>query len=101
MREQRKKKMTENQKKVIELSKAYERAKSELDLARRDLDSVLNQMELNTYFQDEATKTVYKIVKPKGTFVSFKDVDYHRTALEGERQGSLSKKEAQEAGYEV
>ena len=91
--------MTENQTKVVELSKKFEQLKKELETARMELDTVLGQMEYNSYFQDEATMIVYKIVRPKGTFVSFREVDYHRTAQEGERQGSLSKKEAEQAGY--
>jgi hypothetical protein len=91
--------VTENQIKFLELAREYELVKDRLDLVREELNSVLSKLELNSYFQDPTTKAVYKVVKPKGTFVSYKDVDYHRTALEGERQGSLSKKEAQEQNF--
>lgn len=91
--------MTENQAKFLGLVKEYELVKDRLELIRQELTMVLSQLELNSYFQDPVTKVVYKVVKPKGTFVSYKDIDYHRTALEGERQGSLSKKEAQEQDF--
>jgi hypothetical protein len=39
------------------------------------------------------------VVKPKGTFTYFKDLDYVRTAQEGERAGTLSKKEAESLGF--
>lgn len=91
--------MTENYSKFLELAKEYELLKDRLELIRQELTVSLSQLELNSYFQDPVSKVVYKVVKPKGTFISYKDVDYHRTALEGERQGSLSKKEAQEQGF--
>lgn len=93
--------MTENQKKLIELSNKYEKIKDELNAVGLELGIVLNQLELNTYFQDLETLAVYKIVKPKGTFVAYKDVDYVRTAFESESRGSLSKKEAEEAGFSL
>lgn len=93
--------MNEDQAKVLELSKIYEKMKAELDTVREDLTLALSRLELNSYFQDPVTMAVLKVVKPKGVFCSFRDVDYHRTALEGERQGSLSKKEAQEKGFSV
>lgn len=93
--------MTENQTKFVELAKRYEQAKEALNQLGLELAASLNLLEINSYFQDETTNIVYKIVKPKGTFVAYKDVDYVRTALEGERQGSLSKKEANEKGFFV
>jgi hypothetical protein len=91
--------MNEVQTKFLEVSKYYEQLKDKLDLAREELEGLLKHMPLNSYYQDPATMAVYKIVKPKGTFVQYRDVDYVRTALEGEVKGSLSKKEVEEQGF--
>lgn len=45
--------------------------------------------------------TVYKMVKPAGTFVSYKELNYVRTKRSGEERGSLSVKEAQGSGFKV
>jgi hypothetical protein len=94
--------MTEDQKLFLEVAKKYEELESQMDLVRKELNSVLSRLELGSYFQDPETNLVYKVVVPAGTFVFYKTVDYKRTAKEGERGGSvLSKKEAQEKGFYV
>jgi hypothetical protein len=55
---------------------------------------------IGAFFQDEEG-TVYKTDIPKGTFVSFKPLTILRTRREGEKQGTLALKTAQEAGFEV
>jgi hypothetical protein len=88
-----------NQLKFLELSKKYEKVKSELQETKEELTEMMLALGVGIYFQDPETLAVYHVVKPKGKFVSFDDVGYERTALEGESRGSLSKKEAQEKGF--
>lgn len=86
--------------KFVQLAKAYEAKKDELNLLKEELTNVMKELGLNQYAQDPETGAVYKIYKPEGTFVSFKEIDFKRTALTGERGGMvLSKKEAEEAGF--
>lgn len=47
------------------------------------------------YFQAE-DGIVYKLVEPEGHFVKYRKLSYVRTKREGERAGTLSKKEADE-----
>lgn len=85
----------------VEAAKTVEDLKEQLDKAYEKLNTIMTELGVNTYTQDPETKLVYKIVKPKGTFTYYRDIDYVRTAKEGERAGTLSKKEAEEMGYSL
>lgn len=86
----------------IDLAKQYERVSQERDAIRDELNVAMLALGYDKYAQDPETRAVYKTVKPNGTFVYYRDIDYKRTALDGERGGTvLSKKEAQEAGFDV
>lgn len=91
----------DNQQNFIDQAKAIESKQKELIDLHERLKDTMAALGVGTYVQDPATSTVYKIVKPKGTFMYFKDIDYVRTAIQDERSGSLSKKEAEEAGFTV
>lgn len=91
--------MKEKQVRFLELAKYQEELKGKLDEVRQELTSLMTELGIGTYIQDNDSLAVYKVVKPQGTFMYYKDIDYVRTALEGERAGSLSKKEAEEAGF--
>lgn len=94
--------MTDTQKRFFDLANEYEELKEELNTKRENLDAVMNELGFDTYHQDPNTMLVYRIVKPNGTFIYFREIDYKRTAKEGERGGVvLSKKEAQEAGFNL
>jgi hypothetical protein len=94
--------MTKDQERFIELAKQYEKARAEVDALRDDLNAAMLALGYDKYAQDPETGAVYKTVKPNGTFIYYRDIDYKRTALDGERGGTvLSKKEAQEAGFDV
>lgn len=65
-----------------------------------NLEARMKDIGYDQYVQDPVSLIVYKIVKPNGSFVYYKEIDYKRTAKEGERGGTvLSKKEAEEAGF--
>lgn len=92
--------MTDAQKKFVDLAKQYETIKDQTDVIREQLNAVMVELGINSYVQDPSTLTVYKIIKPNGTFTYFRDIGYKRTALEGEKGGVvLAKKEAEEAGF--
>jgi hypothetical protein len=93
--------MTADQVKFLELAKYSEQLKEKQEEVRTELTAVMRLLqEAGTVFiQDPDTLAVYKIVKPNGTFMYYRDVDYIRTALAGERAGTLSKKEAESLGY--
>jgi hypothetical protein len=74
--------------------------KSEIEAYYQDLETVVaavaEEVGINGYFE-APDGTVYKLIKPTGRFVIFKDLDFHRTKREGEERGTLSQKEAAEA----
>lgn len=84
----------------VELAKKLEQQQKEVNVTREELTSVMQGLGLDTYAQDPETLAVYKIIKPNGTFMYYRDIDYKRTALEGEKGGTvLAKSEAQEMGF--
>lgn len=85
----------------LENTKKYEDLQDQLVLVKTALQASMVDLGVGTLLQDPQTGLVYKIIKPKGTFVHFQDVDYVRTAKDAERSGSLSKKEAEEAGFVI
>lgn len=91
--------MTDKQAKFIQVAKYAEELKEKTDEVRTELEGLMKELGVDSYVQDPDTGTVYKIVKPSGTFIYYRDINYVRTALVGERAGTLSKKEAEEAGF--
>lgn len=89
----------DNKQKFLALAKYYEELKEQMDNVRTDINATMTELGLGAFVQDPELLTVYKIVKPQGTYMYYKDIDYVRTALEGERAGSLSKKEAEAEGF--
>lgn len=86
--------------KFLELESKKEEVKQffkDLDAATKEVAEVVG---IGNYFQ-APDGTVFKMVMPTGTFVEFKTIGYERTKREGEKRGSLSVKEAKEAGYDV
>lgn len=90
--------MSPTQQNVVSLAKLLEEKQNEINEVRKQLEQQLVQLGVGNYARDEETGTVYKAIVPRGTFVYFREIDYVRTAKEGERGGTvLSKKEAEEA----
>jgi hypothetical protein len=95
-----KKPLTDAQRRLIDLDlqkpiidKYYE----DLEQAVKDVQAEIG---LDGMFQAD-DGIVYQIVKPAGTFISYKDVNFIRTKRADERAGSLSVKKAEEAGFSV
>lgn len=91
----------ESQNKFLSLATEFEVLKEQYKKKQEELNSVMADLGIGAIFQDAETGLVFKIVKPSGTYVSFKEIDYVRTAKEGEKAGSLSKKEAEEKGFDL
>jgi hypothetical protein len=87
--------------KFLTLAKYEEQLLEKLSEVRIELTAVMSDLKEGTYLQDLTTLAVYKIIKPKGVFTHFRDLDYVRTSLEGETRGSLSKKEAESLGFSL
>ena len=95
--------LSKEQQKFIKLAKKKEEIYEALDKLNTALEELMTGMGEGAMFQDPEDKTVYKIVKPTGRFVSFSQIDYRRTNRLGENRGgvALAKKEATEAGFEL
>jgi hypothetical protein len=90
--------MTTEQTQFVLLANEYEHASDELNKLRERLVEAMTKVGVGNYAQDLNTGAVYKVVKPNGTFIYYREIDYKRTALGDEKGGQpLSKKEAQEA----
>lgn len=82
-------------------TKLIEDLKKQLKEANEALFTTLNELGVDTYHQDPVDGTVFKVVKPKGTYIEFKEIGYERTKKEGEERGTLSVKEATERGFKL
>lgn len=80
--------------KLIALSFKKDELKKQYEELNTELEQVLTYLGVDTFFQDK-DGTVYKVVVPKGSFVSFKHIDFVRTKRGDEKLGTLSMKEAQ------
>lgn len=80
--------------KLVELSFKRDELKKQYEELNKELEEVLTFLGVDTFFQDK-DGTVYKVVVPKGSFVSFKHIDYVRTRRGEEKMGTLSLKEAE------
>ena len=93
--------LTPQQEKFLELSEKYEELKKQMKEIKPELQALMTEIGVGSYFQNPANNVVFKIIEPQGTFISFDKISYDRTKKEDEKRGSLSKKEAQEAGFEL
>lgn len=91
--------MTDTERAFLQLANLVEAQKENLRNTIEQLDNVMKTLGTEKFVQDPETTIVYQIVKPSGTFMYYKDIDYIRTKKEGEKTGSLSMKKAEEAGF--
>lgn len=85
---------------LVELTEKKEALKAQLKELEPQLERTMKELGYGHAFQ-ASNGIVYKITKPTGTFISFKEIDYSRTRKAGEAKGSLSKTEAKEMGFTV
>jgi len=88
------------QKKFIALEKEREVHKQYFKDLNEATQAVADEIGIGKYFQDDRG-TVFKIVVPTGRWVEFEQIGYVRTRRADESKGSLSLKEAQEAGFSL
>ena len=93
--------LNDQQKRAIELTKQRENLKEQLKKSGEELELILTELGVGASFQDPTDNTVFEVIVPTGTFISFKSIDYNRTKREGERAGTLSVKRAKELGFDV
>ena len=91
--------MNETQQKFLDLTEKFEALKEQYKAVREELNTVMGNLGIGTFIQHPTTGIVYKVVEPTGTYVEFKKIEYVRTAKLDEAKGSLSQKEAKEAGF--
>lgn len=91
--------MTDTQQKFLEISKRIEVLKEEMKALSPTLEELMLELGEDAIFQDSDTGLVYKIEVPTGTYIEFKKISYVRTKKAGEFKGSLSKAEAEAAGF--
>ncbi|RMG80255.1 MAG: hypothetical protein D6707_06705, partial [Bacteroidetes bacterium] len=93
-------KMSEKaRKEFLTMVEKYEALKKELKEMKPKMQELLEQIGEGEYFT--GNNVVYKVIRPEGTFVSFDKISYVRTKKEDEKRGSLSMKEAKEAGFNI
>jgi hypothetical protein len=88
-------------KEFLTFSKRFEELKEELKKISPKLNEIMEELGIDEAFQDPETGVVYKIERPKGTFVEYKQIGYVRTKKDSEKRGTLSKKEAEGMGFRV
>lgn len=93
--------MEESNRRFFEETAKLEEMRMAIKLQTTIVDDLMIQLPLDVLFQDPNTGLVFKIQRPSGTFITFKEREYVRTKKATEAKGSLSKKEAEEAGFKV
>ena len=93
--------LTDLQRRLVELDKQKEAVKKFHEDMSETLEALAETEGVGHMFQDPESGSVFKITEPTGQYVFNKPVGYGRTRREGEEKGSLSMKEAKEAGYDL
>lgn len=91
--------LTEAQRRYVAAEKHFSEVVKPALAELRDLKTaVVQETGLGTYFQDEEG-IVYHTASKSGTWVDFTPFEIQRTRRPGEAKGTLSLKEAKEAGF--
>jgi len=93
--------LTPAMQKLVDLDKKKAEIKQYFEELQAALEAVSAEVNVGGMFQDPSDGTVFKITEPDGKFVKFEKLGYDRTKREGEARGTLSVKEAKEAGFDV
>jgi len=86
--------------KIVELVEAKEELKRQMLEVDGKLEQQLVALGIGKAFQ-APDGIVYQVVRPNGTFMYFKTIDYVRTKRAHETKGTLSKTEAKSMGFEI
>lgn len=93
--------ITNQNARFLELAKQKEALVEQLKAVNEELEKVMGEVGMNNMLQDPETKIVYQVVKPKGTFMYYKEIDYIRTRKSVDEKGELSMSAAEAAGYDL
>lgn len=85
----------------FELTDKIEELKEQQKILAEQLDVEMAKLPLDVCFQNPANGLVYKIQKSKGSYVYYKFLEYVRTKKATEAKGTLSKSEAEAAGFKI
>lgn len=88
------------QNKLVELAEKREALKKQMDAVYEELDSTLKALGEGAMFQAESG-IVFSIKKVSGQYVTYRELEYQRTKKKDEAKGSLSQKEAKDAGFDL
>jgi hypothetical protein len=92
--------LTASQEKFVSISAEIEALKAQLKEKNAELETTAVEIGIGQMFQARDS-IVYKIVEPSGTFVAYSKIGFVRTKRPGEDRGTLSAKEAKEAGFKI
>lgn len=92
--------LSQSELRIIELEKKKDEIKAFYEDYKAALEHLVEEHGVDHFFQD-ADGVVYKTTVPDGRFVAFDRFAVQRTRRDGETKGSLSMKEAREAGFVV
>ena len=98
--------LTKAQKRLIELDNQKEAIKAYHEEYKTVIAEVAAEsMDSNHFhgimFQDPLTSLVYEVVEPDGKYVYFEKLSLNRTKKDDEKRGTLSKKKAEENGFDI
>jgi len=91
--------MNNPQENFLNMVERFEALKEEMKALKLQMHEELESIGPNSYFKGNGV--VFKVVRPEGTFISFDKIGYVRTKKPTEKRGSLSVKEAKEAGFDL
>ena len=96
--------MTDNQSKLIQLSKQYEILREQMKEVSEGLNeataAIAQESGIGTFFQD-TDGTVFRVAKATGTYIAYKDLIYERTRRHPKEKPGISLKDARDAGDDV
>lgn len=96
--------MTDNQNRLIQISKKYEALRDAMKEVSAELTEVTalvaQETGLGTFFQD-VDGTVFRVAKATGTYIAYKELTYERTRRHPKEKPGISLKDARDAGYDV
>ena len=94
-------KKVETKKSLIELANQKEALLEQLKAVDASLRQALLEVGVNGFVQDPTNLVVYKVIKPEGHFIKFKDIDYVRTRKTPDEKADLAMGEAMEQGFDL
>jgi len=92
--------LSEAERRIVALDRLAPSIKQYYEARREALDAIIAERGIGHYFQD-GDGIVYKTAEAEGRFVYYDRYEVRRTKRAGERAGTLSAKDATEAGFDL